>query len=133
MYDPYCLSNEELVKKFMSICGRAGTANSGSVIDVAGPSLANDAHYFKGIVWSRMDNEIPPFRPGMSVRRKEEKEIIANSYAGRITTSIPLTIEEVHYSGNGNWRLVFKEDTSSKHYREPPKAFYNFTNFVLAP
>jgi hypothetical protein len=108
----YELTNEKLIREFMRVCEWAGTANSGLAIDCMAGSYLEDAHYLKGVVLSRLDGKIPPFKRGNVVRA-------VPGIGGRVFPTFPnsepridlgrnYTVSRVHYRDDGRWFLEFR-------------------------
>ena len=79
----YDYTNEELVKAFMSACAHAGAASSGLVIDVTGPYQVEEAHYLKGVLLARLDQQAPPFRRKDCVKTRGGASVRSTDYWGR--------------------------------------------------
>lgn len=106
---PYLLSNTDLLNTFMRACSRAGASNNGMVIDFMAPYDAQYAQYLKGVVLARIDGKQPPFTEGSIVVLSGQDPLLDDIYLkAPITPGTHLAINQVHYLGNNQWRLVFK-------------------------
>ena len=106
----YEMSNRELVDAFASACARSGFSNSGLVIDDAGPSLAAEAGYLKGVLFARLEGKNPPFSRGDAVRNKTGGDVHAeNKYSYLLPSDSRQQIRRIHYKGSGKWLLEFKD------------------------
>ncbi len=122
----YELSNEALLKEFMTACARAGTSNSGLCYDpMAGINLSQ-AHYLRGVALARIEGKNPPFKP--------EDKILCTKPDGAYPTSgyhfspmrgwtEPQKVARVYYKGNGIWELELTGHSK----------FYYSKDFTLAP
>jgi hypothetical protein len=117
--NPYTWDDEELLKRFMNACSRAGVSGSGLIFDVAAGTNIAYAHYLKGVVLARIQGVKPPLEPDSKVRpnkalvkpsRSNHHE--RSSHARELPSS--LTIELIFYCGkdglgNEMWEVKFKE------------------------
>jgi hypothetical protein len=60
----YEMKSEELMEALSRATVRAGISNSGLVIDLTGNNDGAGAFYLYGVVLSRLEGKLPPFKPG---------------------------------------------------------------------
>ena len=110
------LSNSVLLAELEVSAAKAGMSNSGFIIDVAGPMHAEEYRYLHGVVLSRLDGQIPPFRRG-DVVALTQGQISAKTFTGRLASKLlsgkgsQHTVWRMWYLGNGAWMMSFNGDT----------------------
>jgi|GEM_PF-1975765 len=105
----YDMTNKELVAASMNACAQAGTAQSGLVIDVMGPSHLSRAHYLKGVLLSKLDGQSPPFKEMDVVEPISQEEVRPDrGWESVIAPGSPQQITQVQYKGDGEWLLFFR-------------------------
>ena len=110
----YEMDNRTLLKEFWMACARAGVSGSGLVIDVAGPSNAEEARYLKGVLLARLEGKKPPFKRGD----------VVNPVGG----GQPRTIERIHYNGGDQWSLEFEGISLDRWSRPDANQFVTMAN-----
>src|SRR3569832_2801825 len=107
----YEMSDQELLDEFMNACARAGTSNSGLVIDFSAGSDRAEAHYLRGVVLSRIDGEKPPFARGDKVILNQPPAQSVNkvNYSPRFLKEGEVhEVSRIYYEGKRTWALSFK-------------------------
>ncbi len=136
MENPYAWDTEKLLSEFMNACARTGISNSGLVISFSAGFDHSQAHYLRGVVRARIDGVKPPIQPGDQVQPKSEAIAPSQSNGWRKSIhhkrALPktLTVNTVHYFGNGRWEFVFQEindttaDTESEYDQDGDRSWY---------
>lgn len=130
----YELSHAELLREFMNVCGEAGLGASGLVVDVMAGHHLSEAHYFRGVILSRLEGAgMPPFRPRDRVRSKrgEIRPLSSDWWGGHIPPETTVVITRIHYLNNlgVTWCLTFPDTMVEE--RGVPR--YNADEFELVP
>lgn len=109
--DPWQLSPEELLDKFMEICQKVQAPINWWKHHVIAPSVVAERDYFKVVILARLEGKNPPFKAGDKVKPKDEKIRAIFSLRGccRIPGDEIQVVWRVYYNGKGQWHLSFKD------------------------
>lgn len=120
----YDYTDKELVQEFTQATARAGTSNSGLVIDFMAGSHRAEAYYLQGVLLARLAGVKPAFnrnetvkliQPNMAGHVPSENSVSSEYSDHRYTTTFNypkekefVTIERIWYIKD-KWYLQFKE------------------------
>ena len=111
----YDMSNTELLNAMTQAAANAGTSNSGIIYDPMAPTHVVQLIYLRGVVLSRLEGQLPPFRRGDEVVLKDDRPVYTKSCDGRsvggkfLEEEGPFTVSRAWYVDDETWRLSFRK------------------------
>ena len=107
----YDSSNEWILRQYTEICVKIG--ESKIALHDCNDKTADDARYLRGVLLSRLDGQVPPFRPGDVVVNDTETDIRPiperKTSSQKVKNGEEKTVRNVSYYGDRLWGLAFDE------------------------